>query len=352
MRLFTTLTLLPFLLKALAQERPQGASSERFSYQSDVARLRKIVIESLYSHRDVFLRELVSNANDAIEKWRVVSLGEGIVDHNPLNITVKMIPGEDGHPGRLVITDTGIGMTPEELTKNLGTLAKSGTSEFLAKAEAEKGKGQDADANLIGQFGLGFYSSFLVADEVYVSSVAPATKENPEPAQHVFYSASDAQSFDVYPDPRGKTLDRGTEITLVLKDDAKEYLEEQKVRDLVMKHSAFSTNYPIYLWSKKSEEVPLQPGDEGYVDPEAKVEEPETKTEEEEKKSTESVDEDEVVIEDAPKPDETSAATSEAPKTKTISYDAWDHLNNQPPIWMKDAKNVTEAEMNEFYMAT
>ncbi|KAG8920473.1 hypothetical protein FRC01_000733, partial [Tulasnella sp. 417] len=124
----STLTLLPLLGQVFAQERPQGANSERFNYQSDVARLRKIVIESLYSHRDVFLRELVSNANDAIEKWRVVSLGDGIVDHNPLNITLKLVPGENDQPGKLVITDTGIGMTPEELTKNLGTLAKSGTS--------------------------------------------------------------------------------------------------------------------------------------------------------------------------------------------------------------------------------
>ncbi|KAG9044265.1 hypothetical protein FS837_008435 [Tulasnella sp. UAMH 9824] len=344
----STLTLLPLLAQVFAQERPQGASSERFNYQSDVARLRKIVIESLYSHRDVFLRELVSNANDAIEKWRVVSLGGGIVDPNPLNITLKLVPGENDRPGKLIITDTGIGMTPEELTKNLGTLAKSGTSEFLAKAEADKGKDKDAAANLIGQFGLGFYSSFLVADEVYVSSLAPPTKENPNPVQHVFYSASDAQAFDVYPDPRGQTLDRGTEITLILKDDAKEYLEEQKIRELIMKHSAFSTAYPIYLWATKSQEVPLQPGDEGYVDPEAaKAEE---KKEEEPKEKSEDVDEDEVVIEDAPKKEEEPAP--EIPQTKTITFNDWDHLNNQPPIWMKDPKTVTEQEMNEFYMAT
>lgn len=114
-----------------------------------------------------------------------------------------------------------------------------------------------------------------------------------------------------------------------------------------MKHSAFSTAYPIYLWSTKTKETPLEPGDPGYVDPEAAK--AEIKEEEPEKKS-EDADDDEVVIEDAPKKDETPV--EEAPKMKNVMYKEWDHLNNQPPIWMKDPKNVTEQEMNEFYMAT
>jgi HSP90 family molecular chaperone len=109
--------------------------------------------------------------------------------------------------------DTGIGMTPEELTTNLGTLAKSGTTEFLAKADDTSAT---TSGNLIGAFGLGFYSSFLVADKVYVSSLPPPTAANPNPVQYVFSSGADEASFEVYPDPRGNTLGRGTEITYVL----------------------------------------------------------------------------------------------------------------------------------------
>lgn len=140
-------------------------------------------------------------------------------------------------------------MTPEELTTNLvrschsssqrlvpelfglqGTLAKSGTSDFLAKAESQDGTG---NGNLIGAFGLGFYSSFLVADRVTVASIPPKTSKNPEPAQHVFSSAADDTTFEIFPDPRGNTLERGTEITLYLKEDALEYLEEAKIQELV-----------------------------------------------------------------------------------------------------------------------
>ena len=111
-----------------------------------------------------------------------------------------------------LLVDTGIGMTPEELTTNLGTLAKSGTSEFLAKADDTSAT---TSGNLIGAFGLGFYSSFLVADKVYVSSLPPPTAANPNPVQYVFSSGAEEASFEVYPDPRGNTLGRGTEITYV-----------------------------------------------------------------------------------------------------------------------------------------
>ncbi|KAG9016841.1 hypothetical protein FRB93_009371 [Tulasnella sp. JGI-2019a] len=351
MRLLSSFLILPLIAQVLAQERPTDAKAERFDYQSDVARLRKIVIESLYSHRDVWLRELISNANDAIEKWRVTSLKLGFPDNSPLNVTMKLVPNEDGSGGRIVIADTGIGMTPEELTKNLGTLAKSGTSEFLAKAEADKGANKEADPSLIGQFGLGFYSSFLVADDVYVASRPPATPENPDPVQHVFASSSDASAFDVYPDPRGNTIGHGTEITLVLKEDAKEYLQEYKIRDLIEKHSAFSTAHPIYLWTTKTEEVPLTPEDEGYVEP--KVEEAIDTTKEEADeavKEKSDADEDDLLVEDAPQ--EEAPKEEIPPQTKSITVPVWEHLNNQPPLWMRDPKTVTDEEYNLFYRAT
>jgi len=111
-----------------------------------------------------------------------------------------------------------------------GTLAKSGTSDFLARAE-----GQDATGtgNLIGAFGLGFYSSFLVADRVHVASIPPKTETNPDPVQYIFSSSAEDSSFEVFPDPRGNTLKRGTEITLHLKEDAAGYLETSRITDLV-----------------------------------------------------------------------------------------------------------------------
>ena len=136
------------------------------------------------------------------------------------------------------VTDTGIGMTAEELTSNLGTLAKSGTSEFLARAESDTST--ENTGNLIGAFGLGFYSSFLVADRVEVASIPAPSENNPTPEQYVFRSSAEESTFEVLPDPRGNTLGRGTEITLFLKEDATEYTDPQKVTDLVYaKHLLF-----------------------------------------------------------------------------------------------------------------
>ncbi|KAI0268205.1 Hsp90 protein-domain-containing protein [Gloeopeniophorella convolvens] len=297
--------------------------------RSDVARLRGIVINSLYSHRDVFLRELISNANDALEKLRLTSLTNKEVwdGVSSLNITIKAVKGENGSNGRLIITDNGIGMTPDELTKNLGTLAKSGTSEFLAQAET--GAETTNSGNLIGAFGLGFYSSFLVADQVYVASVPAKTRENPDPAQYVFSSSSEDNDFATYPDPRGKTLERGTEITLVLKPDALEYLDDLTIIELVNKHSVFSSSFPVYLFQQREEEVTEEA-------PTA-----ETATGDEDGAEN---DEDEAVIEEVEEEKETVK--------KTVVVDDWTHLNAQPPLWTRDSKNITSIEYSLFYQAT
>ncbi|TCD70817.1 hypothetical protein EIP91_001507 [Steccherinum ochraceum] len=337
MRLFSSVLLGLSLLSAnVFAASPDVAGDDlpkqKHDYQSDVARLRKIVVNSLYSHRDVFLRELISNANDALEKLRLTALTErGMLEGaEQLNITIKAVKDEDG-PGRIVITDTGIGMTPEELTKNLqGTLAKSGTTEFLQKAETSTDT--TGTGNLIGAFGLGFYSSFLVADKVYVASMAAKTSKNPEPAQYVFSSSAEESSFEVYPDPRGNTLGRGTEITLELKDDALEYLETFKLTDLISKHSSFSSSFPVYLHTQRLEDVPV---DETEETPEA------------ESPAPESDDDDEVVIEEATEP-----AKEEAPKTKTFMVDEWVQMNAQAPLWTRDPKTVTDEEYEAFYAAT
>ncbi|KAH9938276.1 Hsp90 protein-domain-containing protein [Fomitopsis serialis] len=274
----------------------------------------QVCLMALHSVLDVFLRELISNANDALEKLQKVLSGA-----EDMNITIKAYKDEDGK-GRVVIRDTGIGMTVEELTNNLGTLAKSGTSEFLARAESTDTTGT---GNLIGAFGLGFYSSFLVADRVYVASIAAKSTSNPEPVQYVFSSGADESSFEIYPDPRGTTLGRGTEITLVLKDDAIEYMDAHKITDLVDKHSSFASTFPIYLWTERTETV----------------------AEEKPAEETPETDEDEAVLEDVTESDKT-------PKTKEVTVEEWIHMNSQPPIWMRDPKAVTDEEYESFYAAT
>lgn len=265
---------------------------------------------------DIFLRELISNANDALEKLRLTSLTEPQVlsgaEH--MNITIRAFKDEDGL-NKLVIRDTGIGMTPEELTANLGTLAKSGTSEFLARAESTDTTGS---GNLIGAFGLGFYSSFLVADKVYVSSLAAKSPKNPNPQQYVFASSSEDSSFEIYPDPRGNVLGRGTELTLVLKEDASEFLDPLKITELVQKHSSFSTTFPIHLFTQRTEEVPVE-------DETVAAEEPTPS-----KEASDDEDE-EAVVEDT----EETVEETKPPKTKSVIVDEWVQLNSQQPIWTR-----------------
>ncbi|KDQ64486.1 hypothetical protein JAAARDRAFT_117992 [Jaapia argillacea MUCL 33604] len=322
-----------------------NVAKEKHSYQSDVTRLRKIVINRLVAlspplRNDVFLRELISNANDALEKLRLTSLTDKQVwdGVDPLNVTIKAVKNEDGVGGKLIIADTGIGMTPEELTKNLGTLAKSGTSEFLARAENTDATNS---GNLIGAFGLGFYSSFLVADRVYVSSIPAKTTSNPNPAQYVFSSSSDESSFDIYPDPRGNTIGRGTEITLVLKEDAMELLEESKLIELVQKHSSFASSFPVYLWTERTDEVPIE-GSEAEIsedDQSAEV------------KASDDDENEEVVVEEVLEDSQTPGEET-APKTKTVLVQEWLQLNPQQPLWLRDPKTIDEDEYNLFYYST
>ncbi|KEI36202.1 uncharacterized protein L969DRAFT_82929 [Mixia osmundae IAM 14324] len=298
---------------------PVRAEEETLQFQSDVARLMRVVVSHLYHHRDVFLRELVSNAGDALEKLRFQALTDSTIltdsDAPYLNISIKT----DANTKTLTITDYGIGMSKEDLTKNLGTIARSGTSEFLSKLESGEGK-TGAGANLIGQFGLGFYSSFLVADRVQVAS-----KANNDPVQWVFESEADAAEFKIREDPRGITLGRGTEITLFLKDDAQEYLGTDKIKELVAKHSEFATSAPIYLWTSTTGTIPRDDEDtrQSAIDDAAEPE----------------FDEDGNIIE---KPKKKAADTR-------VTVQKWSRINDRPPIWMRDPKNVTSEEYISFY---
>merc|ERR1712194_830010 len=203
--------------------------------------------------KQVFLRELVSNAADALEKARFHSVQDETLLGDTQDLEIKIEHDPDGKT--ITITDTGVGMSKADLINNLGTVAKSGTTNFL-EAMAEGG-----DANLIGQFGVGFYSAFLVADKVTVTS-----KCNEDPVQHVWESSADA-SFTVVEDPRGNTLGRGSRVTLHLKEDAHDYLAEDKLKDASKKYSQF-IQFPIYVKVKKEVDVEAEEDDDDDKDDE------------------------------------------------------------------------------------
>ncbi|XP_070803973.1 endoplasmin [Pituophis catenifer annectens] len=285
--------------------------SEKFAFQAEVNRMMKLIINSLYKNKEIFLRELISNASDALDKIRLMSL----TDENALSgneeLTVKIKC--DKEKNMLHVTDTGIGMTKDELIKNLGTIAKSGTSEFLNKITEMQEENQST-SELIGQFGVGFYSAFLVADKVIVTS-----KHNDD-SQHIW--ESDSNEFSVIEDPRGDTLGRGTTITLVLKEEASDYLELDTVKNLVTKYSQF-INFPIYVWSSKTETVEEPLEDEEVKDKDETDDEAAVEEEEEEKK----------------------------PKTKPVQKTVWDWelMNDIKPIWQRPSKEVEEDEYKAFY---
>ena len=242
-------------------------SSEKHEFQAEVNRLMDIIINSLYTDKQVFLRELISNAADALEKARFHSVQDESFLGDTKDLEVKI--EHDADAKTISIIDTGVGMSKADLINNLGTVAKSGTTNFL-EAMAEGG-----DANLIGQFGVGFYSAFLVADKVSVTS-----KCNDDPVQHVWESSADA-SFTVVDDPRGNTLGRGTRVTLHLKEDAHDYLSEDKLKESAKKYSQF-IQFPIYVKVKKEVDAEAEEDDDDDdKDDEEEKDDVETKDEEE-----------------------------------------------------------------------
>ncbi|XP_065223336.1 endoplasmin homolog [Planococcus citri] len=307
---------------SVAQMRELRQKAENFTFQAEVNRMMKLIINSLYRNKDIFLRELISNASDALDKIRLLSL----TDPNSLNATNDLsIRIKVDKEGRMLhITDTGIGMTKNDLVKNLGTIAKSGTAEFLSKMNENAAVQKDLN-DMIGQFGVGFYSAFLVADKVIVSS-----KHNDD-EQHIW--ESDANSFSIVSDPRGSTLGRGTQVSLELKEEASDYTDPQALKNLVKKYSQF-INFPIYLWASKTvkEEVPLDEENEADAKPEKEEKSDEDK-------------EDEVV--------EEASEDKDKPKTKTVEKTVWDWelLNDNKPVWTRKPNEISEDEYVEFYKA-
>jgi len=280
-------------------------------FEAEVSRLMEIIIHSLYTDRDIFLRELISNAGDACDKVRYKSLTDKTILGEIKEFEIRV--QADKNNSILSITDTGIGMTGAELTENLGTVARSGTARFL---ESFKSTEEDNALNLIGQFGVGFYSAFLVADRVTVVS-----KNNEDPVQHVWTSSADGQ-FSVSVDPRGVTLGRGTQVILHLKEDALEYLETDELEKIVTRYSMFQS-YPIKLLSKKTEKRAITYDELTEEEREALEEDDDLSVEDDD-------DEEREEFEDV-----------------EVSY--WKILNEQRPLWLRTPSEISEEEYQEFY---
>ena len=289
---------------------------ETYEFQAEVSRLMDIIINSLYTKKEIFLRELISNASDALDKIRFLALADadqlGKGEEQDLEIRISF----DNEAKTLTLRDRGCGMSKQDLIQNLGTVARSGTAQFI------EAMAQGADVSQIGQFGVGFYSVYLVADRVRV-----VTKSN-EDDQMVWESMADG-TFSVAADPRGNTLGRGSEITLFLKEDAAEYSTANRLEELVKRYSEF-IQFPIFLKKSRSETV-----DVPVEDDEASVDE-----------DKEEGDEDEIAAEDEDEEEE-------KPKTKkeTRTVDEWVQMNDQSAIWTRSKDEVTDDEYKAFYKA-
>lgn len=304
--------------------------AEKHVFQAEVSRMMKLIINSLYTNKEIFLRELISNASDALDKIRVLALTSRSTLDSLGELEIRIKP--DDAKGVLHIMDTGIGMTKKELINNLGTIAKSGTSEFLKQNLENPDQVQLND--LIGQFGVGFYSSFLVADKVSVRS-----KSDKDPVEHVWESNSTEFSVkDAGLEDRldgSDELHRGSVVTLHLKDEAKDFLKEDTLRELIKKYSQF-INFPIYLWTTKTvtEEVPIGEDDDTS----------DAKKDDETTTTTEKPGDDDATVDEEKQKDEKK-------KTKKVEkkVEEWERINVAKPIWQRKPSDIKDEEYDEFY---